>query len=314
MSYVTLPATLSALAAALVLAGPAAASELLDLPPTLTVAAGLASPQGSRASYMALITREAERRGLPPALGHAVATIESGWDPAARGTSGEVGLMQVMPATAAMLGFRGTTEQLADPETNIKFGVQYLSAAWVLAAGEPCTALMKYRAGHGETVMTLRSVQYCQRAERYLASVNSPLAARASVFAATVHLQDPADAPSGLPRSIAVTSAGLLTSDEWMRLRTGHRTAEDSARFWAARAHQLVALRAQHETLVATRMTLTRPVHLAARSYAHPMARAYASLRFHHRFRYAVNRMPHPASAAPAEFTPTRSTSEGVPD
>jgi len=138
-------------------------------------------PIPDRAAYAAIVSLEAERRGLPPALAHAVATVESGWDPAARGADGEVGLMQVMPATAALLGFSGTLEQLADPATNIRLGVEYLSAAWFLARGDLCTALMKYRAGHGEDAMSPKSVEYCARVRAYLAAVGSPLAATAAV-------------------------------------------------------------------------------------------------------------------------------------
>ena len=140
-----------------------------------------AQPAPDRAAYAAIVSLEAERRGLPPALAHAVAIVESGWDPAARGADGEVGLMQVMPATAALLGFNGTLEQLADPATNIRLGVEYLSAAWFLARGDLCTALMKYRAGHGEDAMSPKSVEYCARVRAYLAAVGSPLAAAAAV-------------------------------------------------------------------------------------------------------------------------------------
>ncbi len=257
------PLTLAAGLLAVLAASRCIASELdVDTPnlPMVTMSGPGASP-ASRAAYSAIVNREAEKHGLPPALAQAVATIESGWNPAARGSSGEVGIMQVMPGTAAMLGFRGTAEQLADPETNIRLGVQYLSAAWVLAGGEPCTALMKYRAGHGETAMTPLSVQYCQRAARYLTAVGSPLAARASVFAAAVRMPDPA-APT-LTVVSAMAPPSLLTPDEWVRLRTGHRTAADSARFWAARKIQIASIRARQETMIASRITLTRPVQLA---------------------------------------------------
>ena len=55
----------------------------------------------------------------------------------------------------------------------------------------------------------------------------------------------------------------LMTQDEWVRLKTGHRTAADSERFWAARAAQLQALRAQRATTMATRVVLTRHAHLS---------------------------------------------------
>jgi hypothetical protein len=69
--------------------------------------------------------------------------------------------MQIMPATARMLGFGGTNAELADPQTNIHYGVTYLAQAWRLAGGDICTAGMKYRAGHGETRFSSLSVNYC---------------------------------------------------------------------------------------------------------------------------------------------------------
>ena len=85
----------------------------------------------------------------------------SGYNPGAIGGVGEIGLMQILPSTARMLGFSGSLADLAVPETNIHYGVTYLAAAWRLAGGDMCTAVMKYRAGHGETRFSFLSVNYC---------------------------------------------------------------------------------------------------------------------------------------------------------
>lgn len=157
----------------------------LALPPEpegLAVVAEM-RPKG-RGNYLAMITREAERQGLPPAVADAVVRVESGYDPAASGTVGEVGLMQVRPATAAMLGHLGTASDLFVPETNIRFGVAYLAGAWRLAGGDLCTALAKYRSGHGERRITPRSAAYCLRARTHLASIGSSLAGVATPPAA----------------------------------------------------------------------------------------------------------------------------------
>jgi len=56
-----------------------------------------------------------------------------------------------------MLGFRGSAEELAKPETNIHYGRDLSEAkpgAWT--DGDLCRTLMKYRAGHGEEVMNPR--------------------------------------------------------------------------------------------------------------------------------------------------------------
>src|SRR6202011_3404550 len=144
-------------------------------PPAFEQALEAKEPDESK-TYRALIETEAAKNGLPPDIADAVAAIESGYDPGAIGGVGEIGLMQVRPDTAAMLGFKGDLTELARPDVNIHYGVTYLSQAWRLAGGNLCRALMKYRAGHGEEIMSLRSLRYCSRARDHLAAVSSPLA------------------------------------------------------------------------------------------------------------------------------------------
>lgn len=124
--------------------------------------------RAGRNEYRAIIEREALGYGLPPALVDAVMAVESGYNPAAVGMDGEIGLMQVMPATARMLGFTGTVAQLVDPQVNIHYGTKYLAGAWRLASADLCTATMKYRAGHGETRFSFRSVDYCVSVRNHL--------------------------------------------------------------------------------------------------------------------------------------------------
>jgi len=115
----------------------------------------------ARAGYRALIAKEAAQQGLAPEIAEAVMAVESGFNPGAIGGAGEIGLMQIMPSTARMLGFTGSLSDLAIPENNIHFGVTYLAQAWRLARGDLCTAVMKYRAGHGESRFSYLSVNYC---------------------------------------------------------------------------------------------------------------------------------------------------------
>ena len=130
----------------------------------------------AQVGYRRMLAREAELRGLPPAIADAVAYVESGYDAGAVGGVGELGLMQVRPATAAMLGHAGPAGTLLDPATNIRFGVAYLARAWTLARGDLCRTLMKYRAGHGEERMSPRSVTYCERVRARLAGTGVSLA------------------------------------------------------------------------------------------------------------------------------------------
>ena len=148
----------SLLALCLVLSGPAYANPVAD-PVELRV----------------LVRTEAIQRGLPPEIADAVVTVESAYQPAAVGSVGEIGLMQVLPSTARMLGFAGTNLELADPATNVRYGVDYLYGAWKLADEDICTTTMKYRAGHGETRFSHKSVAYCRRVRDVLASQGYPL-------------------------------------------------------------------------------------------------------------------------------------------
>jgi hypothetical protein len=149
---------------------PPAITELFGLPKTYTK---------GRSAYLEILTRYAEQTDLPPAIADAVIRVESSFNPHAVGGVGEVGLMQIRPETAAMLGFSGGVTDLFEPETNIRYGVRYLARAWQLAQGDVCRTLMKYRAGWGNETMTPLSVEYCRRAKGHLAAIGSPLAAGA---------------------------------------------------------------------------------------------------------------------------------------
>jgi soluble lytic murein transglycosylase-like protein len=138
--------------------------------PTPAEAAATKPPSG-KASYREIAKRVAKEKGIPFELVDAVMWVESNYNPRVRGGDGEVGLMQLMPPTAKQLGFSGTLDDLADPETNIRLGAVYLKEAWRLARKDICTTVMKYRAGWGETRFSVLSVRYCVRVRQHLASL-----------------------------------------------------------------------------------------------------------------------------------------------
>jgi hypothetical protein len=126
-------------------------------------------------SYRLIAESEARKTGVPRQIVDAVMRVESGYNPRASGLAGEVGLMQIMPGTAAMLGFRGTMDELREPSTNIRLGVAYLAQAWRLAGGDLCTTVMKYHADHGESRFSFLSVEYCRRIRAHLATLGFPI-------------------------------------------------------------------------------------------------------------------------------------------
>ncbi len=131
------------------------------------VTAGYAKPVTGQ-KYSALINRYANEYGVASNLAHAVVRVESNFRANARGAAGEIGLMQLKPATARMMGYRGSTKGLYHPETNIKFGMKYLAKAQKLGGGSLCRTILKYNAGHGAKRMNPISANYCAKVKRYL--------------------------------------------------------------------------------------------------------------------------------------------------
>jgi Transglycosylase SLT domain len=185
-----------------------------------------------RASVLSLIEREAQRHVLPFELADAVAFLESAYLESAVGKAGEIGLMQIMPSTAAMLGFAGSMTQLAEPETNIRYGVEYLAIAWRLTGGDLCRTLMKYRAGHGSDVISARSAEYCRRAREHLAALGSALA-------------DAGTLPTALPTEIYKPAYRDSSPPSRSPSAGSERPPIRGSRFWAAHRARIRTLTTQ---------------------------------------------------------------------
>ena len=115
--------------------------------------------------YGKIISSYAKTYGVPESLAHAVVSVESNYRPNARGSHGEIGLMQIKPGTARMMGYRGSAKGLYDPETNIKYGMKYLAAAHDLGGGSTCGTILKYNAGHAAKRMNPISKAYCGKVQ-----------------------------------------------------------------------------------------------------------------------------------------------------
>lgn len=120
------------------------------------------------APYGEIVSRYASSYGVPVSLAHAVISVESNYRPDARGKAGEIGLMQIKPATARMMGYSGSAKGLFNPETNIKWGIKYLAKAHELSGGTTCGTILKYNAGHGAKRMNPTSAAYCKKVQSRL--------------------------------------------------------------------------------------------------------------------------------------------------
>ena len=92
----------------------------------------------------------AERFGIDPELFVRLVERESGFDPRAKGKAGEIGLTQIMSATAADPGFGvKPIRDRYDPVENLRFGAEYLGALIEYYDGDYSKALMAYNGGAG---------------------------------------------------------------------------------------------------------------------------------------------------------------------
>ena len=126
----------------------------------------------------------------------------------------------------------------------------YLAKAWRLAGGDLCRALMKYRAGHGEEIMTARSRIYCNRARNRLVALNSAFASPDAV-AAIAPIAAPAAtavpaAPTTTVNSKSKSKATVAPKNVYASLRQG--TAAASRAYWAAHEARIRTIKARIET------------------------------------------------------------------
>ncbi len=129
---------------------------------------------GDSGQYSTIIERHAASNGVPVSLAKAVIMIESRFQPNQVGSAGEIGLMQIKPSTARMMGYSGSIKGLHDPETNIKYGMKYLAMARNLGDGTTCGTILKYNAGHGAKRMNPISAAYCGKVKVQLAALGAP--------------------------------------------------------------------------------------------------------------------------------------------
>ncbi|MDR3496794.1 MAG: transglycosylase SLT domain-containing protein [Ancalomicrobiaceae bacterium] len=122
-------------------------------------------PNGAQ-PYLDLFRREARTHNIPLWLALGVAWVESKFEPKLRGTHTVVGMMQVMPQTAREMGYRGTVNQLFDPETNIVWGMHELSKDYQLARGDICLTIAKYKGGFRTNHINRGAANYCSQVKR----------------------------------------------------------------------------------------------------------------------------------------------------
>jgi soluble lytic murein transglycosylase-like protein len=116
----------------------------------------------NRASLQRRAEMMADRYRVPSEALKAICERESGWNPKAVGSAGEIGLCQLRPQTVALMRGPGWRRDLSDeqrialiqqelynPDTNLEWAARYLR--WMIreAKGDITLAIAAYNAGPG---------------------------------------------------------------------------------------------------------------------------------------------------------------------
>ena len=158
--------------------------------PTSSVRSTRAATSGRGAAYDEAIERHAAAERVRPELVRAVIQAESAFNPNARSVKGAMGLMQLMPATAAEYG----VVDAYDPHENIRGGVAYLRTLLTRYNGDEELALAAYNAGPGAVEKYGNAVPPYRETRSYVGRITSSLKAAAP----------PAPAPFRMYRTVQV--------------------------------------------------------------------------------------------------------------
>jgi soluble lytic murein transglycosylase-like protein len=127
----------------------------------------LAELAARRAEYEPLLQRVAKAHGLHPALLAAVIEVESGFNARAQSPKGAIGLMQLMPDTAARYG----TYDLYSPEQNVEAGARYLRDLLAMFNNDVRLAVAAYNAGENAVIRHGRRIPPYAETVRYVPMV-----------------------------------------------------------------------------------------------------------------------------------------------
>jgi soluble lytic murein transglycosylase-like protein len=118
----------------------------------------------------ALVHTASLRYGLDPRFVSAIIQVESGFVATARSPKGALGLMQVMPGTAARYGV-SSPDDLLSPAVNVEVGTRYLRDIQEMFHGDLALTLAAYNAGEGSVVRYGMRVPPYQETQQYVHDV-----------------------------------------------------------------------------------------------------------------------------------------------
>jgi soluble lytic murein transglycosylase-like protein len=133
------------------------------------------------AEFEPLIEEHATLNNVSADLVRAVIQAESAFNPRALSIKGAMGLMQLMPATAAELG----VDDPYNPAQNIRAGVKYLKQLLDLYEGKVELALAAYNAGPGAVKRYGGTVPPYRETRDYVARISGGISAEGTAGSAS---------------------------------------------------------------------------------------------------------------------------------
>ncbi len=113
-----------------------------------------------------MVQETAEKHRIDPALVRAVIETESNWNPSAVSRKGALGLMQLVPGTAARFG----VADAFNPQQNVEGGVKYLRTLLERYNGDLNRSLAAYNAGE-YAVDRFRGIPWYPETRNYVQKV-----------------------------------------------------------------------------------------------------------------------------------------------
>ena len=150
-----------------------AAADLVAVEPEEHFAAVPAAPEAAPGPFGKLIHAAAEKHGVDESLIRWVIAVESNFNPRAVSQKRAQGLMQLLPATAALY----SVANIFDPAENIDAGTHYLKDLLARYRGDLRLALAAYNAGP-EMVQRYGGVPPFAETQKYVRVITGHMAAR----------------------------------------------------------------------------------------------------------------------------------------